>query len=78
LGLTPYRARVLAEEWAARGWLAKDGPAHLGRRVTGCLLELVERYEAGEWTAAPGQPADSVCGPQTGEISDGSVCDGAQ
>lgn len=78
LGLTPYRARVLAEEWAARGWLAKDGPAHLGRRVTGCLLELVERYEAGEWTAAPGQPADSVCGPQTREISDGSVCDGAQ
>ncbi len=77
LALKPYPARMLAEEWAARGWLVKDGPAHLGRRVTGCLLELVERCEAGEWEPdAPGRFAGPVCGPQTGESADGPVCEG--
>jgi len=52
LGLSPWQARRLAEAWQARGWLEKPGPATSPRRVTGSLVELLERLEAGEEFAA--------------------------
>lgn len=52
LGLSPWRARRLAEAWEARGWLVKPGPATAPRRITGSLAELLERLEAGEEFAA--------------------------
>ena len=48
LGLSPWQARRLAEAWQARGWLEKPGPATSPRRITGSLVELLERLEAGE------------------------------